>query len=139
VNTASSEPTTNRVSQAGAPAPLPPVSPNYQFFGPDGVRQASGRVVGQVLTYLRGLDPRRTALVLTQVGLSAIAGILAWPSGTEHTGYRVLGAFGVSLILAATGLVAFLTERGKTNAADTQDSADKPADAGPSGAGPEAA
>lgn len=95
---------------SGEPAVIGTVSPNYAFYGKDQVIDAPSSLAALVVEYLRGLDARTLALLLTLVGLAAVAVTLAWPSAVA-SGYRVLGAVGVALLLAIVGGVVFVTAK----------------------------
>ena len=116
---------------------LPKEYPNYQLFGRDMIRDVGTSRIALVVAFLGRLDPQRLALVLTLVGLVVIGTVLAWP-GSAPSGYRVLGAVGVAVLLGAIGLAALYDWR-RANATQREGRADEPADSGLGGAGPEGA
>jgi hypothetical protein len=131
-----SESSTNTASTIERSVGLPKVTPNYATFGADQIRVASEALWVPTLAYLRGLDFRSLALVLSLLAMGGTALALAWPVG-DPNGYRVLGACAVCLMVAATGLVAFLTETGNCRATLTEDRPHVPPHAGLGGAGTE--
>jgi len=80
----------------------PLATPNYGFF-----EEHITGVVEQVPGFLRSLDFRSLIMVLSLFVLMATAVALAWPYA-DSSGYRVLGAFGVAVVIAVVGFVSFL-------------------------------
>lgn len=99
--------------------------PNYSFYRD--APEAKGRVawLSCTLSYLRGLDVRTLALVLTLVGLAAIGIALASPL-REVTASGAFGACAVALILAVVGSVVVLMERVEQRAKTSEEHTDDP-------------
>jgi len=112
--------------------------PNYALYGSENIRDVTATVTNGAVQYLRGLDFRTLALVLWLLGLTAVGVTLGWPA-SDQAASRPTAAWGVAALLTLSGLAAILIDKGDSRAKAAEERADQPADAGPGGAGPEAA